>query len=182
MEYTLNHIKVITLGVGYSQVMTLDRFGQHIHHHEEQVDEIYLVKDVTDLRGDISKELRCATIITFSLHPNEEYFLKFNNANTFLRLFHTGRIITIVLEGWKTDMYYFLNKKMFTSLNDIYNEDISPNSCLQIRGVLSEAVMGYVIVEYSPWSESQTPFKEYARNCFTDSEAQILIEKSTTKT
>lgn len=162
--------------------MTLDRFGRHLHHHEAHADEIYLVKDVTDLKVDIIKKLRCASIITFSLHPNERNFLKFNNANTFLRLFHTGRIVTIVLEGWKSDMYYFLNKKMFTNLNDIYNEDIIPNSCLQIRGILKDAVMGYVIVEYSPWSESQTPFKEYARNCFTNSEAELLIEKLTTTT
>lgn len=164
--------------------MTLDKFGRHIQHHDDQLDEVYLVKDVTDIRTDFNNEierklsqLRCVSISTFSLHPStdDSYFMRFHNAQTFLRLFHTGRIRLLMLEGWKADMHYFLNRKMFTTLEALYEEPITSTSCIQIRGTLNSPISGYAVVEYTPWFEGTNPFVAVARQVLEPYEAAILM-------
>lgn len=161
--------------------MTLDKFGRHIHHHHEDADEMYLVKDVSNLRGDINSDLdrklsqlRYASILTFMIHPSNDYFIRFNDAHTFLRLLHTGRLRLLLLEGWKTDMYYFLNHKVFKTLDELYKEPLSPTSCLQLKGTLKSPASGYAVVEYSPWTEEENPFSKVSMQVLEPAEARIL--------
>lgn len=58
--------------------MTVDKFGRQTHHHDEEADQIYLVKEV-DLKTSIEEEfsqLKCAGVIYFTLQPGK--FLQFN--------------------------------------------------------------------------------------------------------
>lgn len=163
--------------------MTLDKFGRYLHHHQEDVDEMYLVKDVSNLRGDINNDfdrklsrLRYASILTFTLHPaqHNDYFIRINNVHTFLRLLHRGRLRLLLLEGWKSDMYYFLNRKVFRTLDELYKEPITATSCLQVKGTLAGPVNGYAVVEYSPWNEGENPFSRVSMQVLKPAEAQIL--------
>lgn len=52
--------------------MTLHKFGRHLHYHSAEAGQLYLVKEVIDLKTDIREQLwklYFASIIYFSLHP-----------------------------------------------------------------------------------------------------------------
>lgn len=145
--------------------MTVDKFGRHIHHHGAEADQIYLVKEF-DL-----KTLKCASVTHFSLQPGK--FLQFDGLD-YLRLLIPGHIRALVLEGYTENFYYFLNGKVFTRLEQLYQEPITPHSCLQIRsGSTQSPIAGYVVIEYTPWHES--PFSDFSRQVLTFEETEVLI-------
>lgn len=122
--------------------MTLDKFGRHILQGAQPED----------------RRLQCATVIPFTLYNGSDDQLLFNGNYDFLRLFLAGRIRALVIEGGKDWIRYFLNRKMCTTPKDVC-ENIVPGSCLQIMGRLRQPqTNGYVVLEYAPWLETNSPF------------------------
>lgn len=151
--------------------MTVDKFGRHIHHHGAEADQIYFVKEL-DLKT-LEARLKCASVIHFTLQKGK--FLQFNGLD-YLRLLIPGRICVLALEGYTANLYYFLNGKLFTRLEQLYEEPITPHSCLQIRsGSKQFPTAGYVVIEYNPWSES--PFSDISRQVLSLEESEVLIGK-----